>query len=136
MLMVRSLRSSRRSRRWHPSVESEAYEKDHRAPWTPKAFALLKTPCPPKRMLETARATAVPGHFLDGHLMKEDTHLYRIIRERVSVPDQGQAGGGRRPSTVPCWIASPSWWRGVDVPAARHRRPREHDPHLADGDAC
>jgi membrane peptidoglycan carboxypeptidase len=32
--------------------------------------------------------------------MKEDTHLYRLIRERVAVPDQGQAVGVMA-STVP-----------------------------------
>ena len=30
--------------------------------------------------LETARATAAFKYFLDVHLMKEDTHLYRLIR--------------------------------------------------------
>jgi NRPS condensation-like uncharacterized protein len=37
---------------------------------------------------------------LDVHLYKEDTHLYRLIKERVSVPDQGQAVGVMA-STVP-----------------------------------
>jgi hypothetical protein len=43
--------------------------------------------------LQTARATAAFKFHLDIHLAKEDTHLYRIIRERVSVPDQGKAVG-------------------------------------------
>ncbi len=34
------------------------------------------------------------------HLAKEDTHLYRLIRERVSLPDQGKAVGVMS-STVP-----------------------------------
>ena len=43
--------------------------------------------------LGTARATAAFKFHLDLHLDKEETHLYRIIRERVSVPDQGKAVG-------------------------------------------
>jgi NRPS condensation-like uncharacterized protein len=38
--------------------------------------------------LETARATAAFKFHLDIHLGKEDAHLYRIMRERVSVGDQ------------------------------------------------
>jgi hypothetical protein len=30
---------------------------------------------------------------LDIHLHKEDTHLYRILRERVAVPEQGKIVG-------------------------------------------
>jgi NRPS condensation-like uncharacterized protein len=41
----------------------------------------------------TARAAAAFRLILDVHLYKEDTHLYRIFRERVSVPDQGKAVG-------------------------------------------
>ena len=43
--------------------------------------------------METARATKAFKFFLDVHLEKEDTHLYRLISERVSVPDQGKAVG-------------------------------------------
>jgi hypothetical protein len=43
--------------------------------------------------LETARATKAFKFFLDVHLDKEDGHLYRIIKERVAVSDQGQAVG-------------------------------------------
>ena len=50
--------------------------------------------------LETARATKAFKYFLDVHLYKEDTHLYRLIKERVAVPDQGQAVGVMA-STVP-----------------------------------
>src|SRR4029079_4483971 len=43
--------------------------------------------------LYAPRATAPFMFTLDAHLMKEDTHLYRLIRERVSVADQGRAVG-------------------------------------------
>jgi len=43
--------------------------------------------------LATARASAAFKFHLDIHLGKEDTHLYRIVRERVSIPDQGKAVG-------------------------------------------
>jgi len=71
-----------------PSV-AEAYEKDHRA--LDAAFVALSNAVSARDALETARATAAFKYYLDVHLMKEDTHLYRLIRERVSVPDQGQA---------------------------------------------
>ena len=80
-----------------PSV-AEAYEKDHRA--LDAAFAALSNAVSAHDALETARATAAFKYFLDVHLMKEDTHLYRLIRERVAVPDQGQAVGVMA-STVP-----------------------------------
>ncbi len=80
-----------------PSV-AEAYEKDHRA--LDAAFASLNNAVTARDPLETARATAAFKYYLDVHLMKEDTHLYRLIRERVAVPDQGQAVGVMA-STVP-----------------------------------
>ncbi len=43
--------------------------------------------------LETARATKAFKFHLDLHLAKEDGHVYRLIKERVSVPDQGKAVG-------------------------------------------
>jgi hypothetical protein len=43
--------------------------------------------------LEAARATAAFKFHLDLHLAKEDSHLYRLIRERVSEPDQYKAIG-------------------------------------------
>jgi hypothetical protein len=43
--------------------------------------------------LGTARATAAFKFHLDIHLAKEDTHLYRLFRERVPVPEQGKAVG-------------------------------------------
>src|SRR6202162_121235 len=80
-----------------PSV-AEAYEKDHRA--LDAAFLALNNAVSARDALETARATAAFKYFLDVHLMKEDTHLYRLIKERVAVPDQGQAVGVMA-STVP-----------------------------------
>ena len=73
-----------------PSV-AEAYEKDHRA--LDAAFDSLNNAVSVHDPLQTARATKAFKYFLDVHLNKEDTHLYRIIRERVSMPDQGQAVG-------------------------------------------
>lgn len=80
-----------------PSV-AEAYEKDHRA--LDAAFAALNNAVSARDALETARATAAFKYYLDVHLAKEDTHLYRLIKERVAVPDQGQAVGVMA-STVP-----------------------------------
>ena len=80
-----------------PSV-AEAYEKDHRA--LDAAFDALYRAVSVRDPLETARATKAFKYFLDVHLDKEDTHLYRLIGERVSVADQGQAVGVMA-STVP-----------------------------------
>jgi hypothetical protein len=73
-----------------PSV-AEAYEKDHRG--LDRAFDALSHAVSVRDAVETARATAAFKFHLDLHLAKEDTHVYRIIRERVSVPDQGKAVG-------------------------------------------
>jgi hemerythrin-like domain-containing protein len=73
-----------------PSI-AEAYEKDHRG--LDAAFVTLSNAVSARDPLETARATAAFKFHLDIHLDKEDGHLYRIIKERVSVPDQGQAVG-------------------------------------------
>ena len=64
------------------------------------AFEALNNAVSARDALETARATAAFKYYLDVHLMKEDTHLYRLIRERVAVSDQGQAVGVMA-STVP-----------------------------------
>ena len=50
--------------------------------------------------MDTARASAAFKFHLVFHLGKEDAHLYRLMRERVSVPDQGKALGAMV-STVP-----------------------------------
>jgi len=80
-----------------PSVV-EAYEKDHRA--LDAAFDALNNAVSARDPLETARATKAFKYFLDVHLDKEDAHLYRLIAERVSIPDQGHAVGVMA-STVP-----------------------------------
>jgi hypothetical protein len=43
--------------------------------------------------LQVARAAAAFKFHLDLHLKKEDAHLYRLFRERVPLPGQGQAVG-------------------------------------------
>jgi hypothetical protein len=73
-----------------PSVY-DTYERDHRA--LDAAFDELNRAVSVRDPLETARATKAFKFHLDLHLDKEDTHLYRIIGERVSVPDQGRAVG-------------------------------------------
>jgi hypothetical protein len=86
---------------------AEAYEKDHRG--LDRAFDALNNAVSVGDAVETARATAAFRFHLDLHLAKEDTHLYRIIRERVSVPDQGKAvgimAGGIPPERNPEFIA-------------------------------
>jgi hypothetical protein len=87
-----------------PAVEkvaplvAEAYEKDHRG--LDAAFDGLDRAYSAGDMLETARATAAFRFHLDIHLDKEDTHLYRIFRERIPMPEQGKALGIMS-STVP-----------------------------------
>ena len=70
---------------------AEAYERDHRG--LDLAFEELSNAVSARDPLETARATAAFRFHLDIHLQKEDEHLYRVIKERVPVPDQGQAVG-------------------------------------------
>lgn len=70
---------------------AEAYEKDHRG--FDAAFDALNDAVSAGDALATARATAAFKFHLDMHLFKEDTHLYRIVSERVPVPDQGKAVG-------------------------------------------
>lgn len=73
-----------------PSV-AEAYERDHRG--LDAAYDALSQAVAADDTLQTARATAAFKFHLDLHLAKEDSHLYRLIRERVSVPEQGKALG-------------------------------------------
>src|SRR3954449_3913574 len=56
-----------------------------------QAFDTLRDAVSMRDELETARATAAFKFHLDLHLAKEDAHLYRIFRERLSVPDQTKA---------------------------------------------
>jgi hypothetical protein len=80
-----------------PSV-AEAYERDHRG--LDAAFDVLSDAVTANDAVETARATAAFKFHLDIHLGKEDAHLYRLMRERVPMPDQGKAVGIMS-STVP-----------------------------------
>jgi len=77
---------------------AEAYEKDHRG--LDSAFDALSRSYSERDALKTARATAAFRFHLNIHLDKEDTHLYRIFRERVPMPEQGKAVGIMS-STVP-----------------------------------
>jgi hypothetical protein len=80
-----------------PSV-AEAYERDHRG--LDAAFESLDAAVSAHDELETARASAAFKFHLDIHLAKEDAHLYRIVRERISLPERGKAVG-LMSSTVP-----------------------------------
>ena len=68
-----------------------AYDKDHRG--LDAAFAELNRAVTLHDPLQTARATAAFKFHLDIHLDKEDGHVYRLIQERLSMPDQGKAVG-------------------------------------------
>ena len=70
---------------------AEAYERDHRG--LDAAFNALNAAVSAHDAIATARATAAFKFHLDIHLAKEDAHLYRLVRERVSAPDQGKALG-------------------------------------------
>jgi hemerythrin-like domain-containing protein len=70
---------------------AETYAMDHRR--LDQAFDALSNAVSARDALQTARATAAFKFHLDTHLAKEDAHMFRIIRERVSVPDQVKAVG-------------------------------------------
>jgi hypothetical protein len=77
---------------------AEAYIRDHRG--LDAAFDAMSMAVSAGDVLQTARASAAFKFHLDIHLGKEDAHLYRLIRERVPVPDQVKALG-LMASTVP-----------------------------------
>ena len=77
----------------------ESYERDHRQ--LDAAFAELNRAVSVRDPLETARATKAFKFYLDAHLDKEDAHLYRLIRERVAIPEQGRAVGLMGADTPP-----------------------------------
>lgn len=70
---------------------AEAYLKDHRG--LDQAYDALSKSYSEGDLLETARATAAFRFHLNMHLYKEDTHLYRIFKERISLTDQWKALG-------------------------------------------
>jgi hypothetical protein len=87
-----------------PALEAVAplvawsYERDHRG--LDAAYAAMDAAVSAQDTLETARTSAAFKFHLDLHLAKEDAHVYRLIRERVSMADQGKAVGVMS-STVP-----------------------------------
>jgi hypothetical protein len=80
-----------------PAVEqvaplvAEAYVVDHHG--LDQAFDELSSSYAAHDPLKTARATAAFRFHLKMHLYKEDSHLYRIFRERIPLPEQGKALG-------------------------------------------
>jgi hemerythrin-like domain-containing protein len=70
---------------------AETYRVDHQR--LDVAFDTLSNAISARDALQTARATAAFKFHLDTHLAKEDAHLFRIMRERVSVSDQVKAVG-------------------------------------------
>ena len=70
---------------------AEAYLKDHRG--LDQAYDSLSKSYSDGDLLQTARATAAFRFHLNMHLYKEDVHLYRIFKERISLPDQWKALG-------------------------------------------
>lgn len=77
---------------------AEAYVKDHRG--LDAAYDELNISYSEHDPLKTARATAAFRFHLTWHLDKEDTHLYRIFRERIPKPEQGKVIGIMS-STIP-----------------------------------
>ncbi len=77
---------------------AEAYVWDHRG--LDAAFDAMNEAVGAHDALRTARAAAAFRFHLDIHLDKEDAHVYRLIRERVSLSDQGKAASVMS-STVP-----------------------------------
>jgi hypothetical protein len=71
-----------------PSI-AEAYVRDHRG--LDEAFDALNEAVSARDALMTARASAVFKFHLDLHLEKEDAHVYRLIRERLPMPEQSKA---------------------------------------------
>jgi len=70
---------------------AQAYVIDHRG--LDSAFDTLSESYADHDLLQIARATAAFRFHLNMHLNKEDVHLYRIFRERVSLSEQGKAVG-------------------------------------------
>ena len=77
---------------------AEAYIQDHRG--LDAAFDAMNAAFSAGDTLETARASAAFKFHLDIHLAKEDAHVYRLLRERLPMPEQGKAVGIMS-STVP-----------------------------------
>jgi Hemerythrin HHE cation binding domain len=69
----------------------EAYIMDHHG--LDAAFKAMDKAVAAHDALETARASAAFKFHLDMHLDKEDAHVYRLMRERVTVPELGKIVG-------------------------------------------
>ncbi len=80
-----------------PSV-AQPYIMDHRG--LDAAFEALDTAVKANDDLGVARAAAAFKFHCDIHLYKEDNHLYRILRERLPIPEQIKAAT-LMASTVP-----------------------------------
>lgn len=72
-------------------LTTEPYIRDHRG--LDAAYDVLSDAVAEHDPLATARATAAFKFHLDLHLAKEDAHVYRLIKERVSVEDRAKALG-------------------------------------------
>ena len=70
---------------------AEAYLEDHHG--LNRAYDTLNKSYSEGDPLQTARATSALRFHLDMHLNKEDAHLYRIFKERISLTDQWKALG-------------------------------------------
>ncbi len=70
---------------WQP------YEQDHRG--LDSLFSGLNKAIDSNDLVEIARATAAFKFHLDIHLLKEDSHLYRIYSEKLSLPEQAATIG-------------------------------------------
>jgi hypothetical protein len=70
---------------------AEAYIMDHHG--LDAAFEAMDKAYSAGDVLETARASAAFKFHLDIHLAKEDAHLYRLVRQRVPMPEQVKAAG-------------------------------------------
>jgi hypothetical protein len=64
---------------------AEAYLRDHQG--LDAAFEAMSKAVSMGDMIQTARASAAFKFHLDIHLEKEDAHLYRLVKERVPVPE-------------------------------------------------
>ncbi len=70
---------------------AEAYSQDHRG--LDQAYETLSKSFSNGDLLQTARSTAAFRFHLNMHLYKEDVHLYRIFKERITLSDQWKALG-------------------------------------------
>jgi hemerythrin-like domain-containing protein len=70
---------------------AEAYERDHRG--LDLLCESVNKAANASDALTTARVTAALKFYLDIHLDKEEAHLYRIVNERISLPDQAAVVG-------------------------------------------